>query len=91
MDKVVGHAVTRRFVPPCVAPVSYGALVTSSTTAAEPAYLSSSEARALLFVSRSQLSRYCLDGRLDAVKTPGGSWRIKRDQAAIREALERAR
>lgn len=90
MDRAGGIAARRRFAPRCVASVSYGALVSSTTTAAGPAYITSAEARALLFVSRSQLSRYCLDGRLEATKTPGGSWRIKRDQPAIREALERA-
>lgn len=63
--------------------------VPPTVTAEQPAYLSSAEARALLYVSRSQLSRYCLDGTLEATKTPGGSWRIKRDQPAIREALGR--
>lgn len=59
-------------------------------TSTTPHFLSGAEVRALLYVSRSTLSRYCQEGRLEAVKTPGGSWRVLADQPALRELLERA-
>ena len=44
-------------------------------------YYTTKEAMALFGVSRLTLYRWIDAGKLDAVKTPGGHWRIPKDKA----------